>query len=74
MILVLMVVIGSKGESLDDASEGVPASLLRSLLAIVFLMRDRGGVLDAEAPRPGVDFGDRVALALALGLRLDCRA
>lgn len=37
----------------DDASEGVPASLPRSLLAAFLLTRDRGGVLV-------IDFGDGI--------------
>lgn len=37
----------------DDAPEGVPASLPRSLLAAFLLTRDRGGVLV-------IDFGDGI--------------
>lgn len=55
----------------DDAPEGVPASLPRSLLAAAFfLIRDRGGGVLA------IDFGDGVIALEELGVlrRLESRA
>lgn len=79
LTIVVVVVVEPGGESPllqpeDDAPDGVPASLPRSLvLAAFFLIRDRGGVL-------ALGFGDAVAVAVAalelLGMlrRLESRA
>lgn len=55
----------------DDAPEGVPASLPRSLLAAFFLIRDRGGVGVLA-----INFGDGVIALEVLGVlrRFESRA